>query len=203
MHISEGVLSAPVLLAGWAVTAPAVGAILWRVKQAEIPKIACFSALFFVASFVHLPVGVSSMHLMLSGIVGSFLGSRAILAIFVALFLQGVFFGFGGLSVLGVNTAVIGFPAVLGGVFAAAAKTQGVKMCSQSAKAQKIYLFLAGFAPIVVSMLLLDLVLFVSGREFFAIATLISFEGAVLAVLEGIITLFALSFVARVYEERR
>ena len=196
MHISEGVLSAPVLLVGWAVTAPAVAAILWRVKQVEIPKIACFSALFFVASFVHLPVGISSMHLMLSGLVGAFLGPRAILAIFVALFLQGVFFGFGGLSVLGVNTAVIGFPAVLGRVFVAAAKAQGAKM-------RKIYLFLAGFVPIVCSMLLLDLVLFISGREFFAIATLISLEGAILAVLEGIITLFALSFIAKFYDGQR
>ena len=198
MHISEGVLSAPVLLAGWAVTAPAVAAILWRVKQSEIPRIACFSALFFVASFVHLPVGVSSMHLMLSGLVGAFLGSRAILAIFVALFLQGVFFGFGGLSVLGVNTAVIGFPAVLGRLFAAAAKAQELKV-----RTQKIYLFLAGFVPIVCSMLLLDLVLFISGREFFAIATLISLEGAILAVLEGIITLFALSFIAKFYGGQR
>ncbi len=198
MHISEGVLSAPVLLAGWAVTAPAVAAILWRVRQSEIPKIACFSALFFVASFVHLPVGVSSMHLMLSGLVGAFLGSRAILAIFVALFLQGVFFGFGGLSVLGVNTAVIGFPAVLGRLFAAAAKAQELKV-----RTQKIYLFLAGFVPIVCSMLLLDLVLFISGREFFAIATLISLEGAILAVLEGIITLFALSFIAKFYGGQR
>lgn len=198
MHISEGVLSAPVLLAGWAVTAPAVAAILWRVRQSEIPRIACFSALFFVASFVHLPVGVSSMHLMLSGLVGAFLGSQAILAIFVALFLQGVFFGFGGLSVLGVNTAVIGFPAVLGGLFAAAAKAQELEV-----RTQKIYLFLAGFVPIVCSMLLLDLVLFISGREFFAIATLISLEGAILAVLEGIITLFALSFIAKFYGGQR
>ena len=198
MHISEGVLSAPVLLAGWAVTVPAVAAILWRVRQSEIPRIACFSALFFVASFVHLPVGVSSMHLMLSGLVGAFLGSRAILAIFVALFLQGVFFGFGGLSVLGVNTAVIGFPAVLGGLFAAAAKAQELKV-----RTQKIYLFLAGFVPIVCSMLLLDLVLFISGREFFAIATLISLEGAILAVLEGIITLFALSFITKFYGGQR
>ena len=198
MHISEGVLSAPVLLAGWAVTAPAVAAILWRVRQSEIPRIACFSALFFVASFVHLPVGVSSMHLMLSGLVGAFLGSRAILAIFVALFLQGVFFGFGGLSVLGVNTAVIGFPAVLGGLFAAAAKAQELKV-----RTQKIYLFLAGFVPIVCSMLLLDLVLFISGREFFAIATLISLEGTILAVLEGIITLFALSFITKFYGGQR
>jgi len=198
VHISEGVLSAPVLLAGWAVTAPAVAAILWRVRQSEIPRIACFSALFFVASFVHLPVGVSSMHLMLSGLVGAFLGSRAILAIFVALFLQGVFFGFGGLSVLGVNTAVIGFPAVLGRLFAAAAKAQELKV-----RTQKIYLFLAGFVPIVCSMLLLDLVLFISGREFFAIATLISLEGAILAVLEGIITLFALSFITKFYGGQR
>ena len=198
MHISEGVLSAPVLLAGWAVTAPAVAAILWRVRQSEIPRIACFSALFFVASFVHLPVGVSSMHLMLSGLVGAFLGSRAILAIFVALFLQGVFFGFGGLSVLGVNTAVIGFPAVLGGLFAAAAKAQELKV-----RTQKIYLFLAGFVPIVCSMLLLDLVLFISGRECFAIATLLSLEGAILAVLEGIITLFARSFITKFYGGQR
>ncbi|MBP3224845.1 MAG: cobalt transporter CbiM [Campylobacter sp.] len=193
MHISEGVLPSEILISGWAISAPVVAYLAYRLKVEKIPQVACMSAIFFIASFIHLPVGASSVHLILGGLIGAVLGRDAILAIFVGLMLQGVFFGFGGITILGVNTAIIGFPAVLGAVFVRVWKN--AKMPTASA------FFLAGAVPILISTLLLDLILFASGKEFYTIITLISLESAVLAVLEGIIALFALKFIVRVKKE--
>ena len=193
MHISEGVLSPEILSAGWVITAPAVAFIAYKLKVENIPKVACMSAIFFIASFIHMPVGVSSVHLILGGLIGAVLGIDAILAIFIGLLLQGVFFGFGGITILGVNTVVIAFPAILGAVF--------VKLWREGKLGANVAFALSGAVPIVISTLLVDLVLFISGKEFYTIITLISLESAVLAVLEGIITLFALKFIVRVKKE--
>ncbi|MFP4388984.1 MAG: energy-coupling factor ABC transporter permease, partial [Desulfococcaceae bacterium] len=50
MHISEGVLSAPVLIAGAAVAAAGVAAGLRQLDEERIPRAALLSAAFFVAS---------------------------------------------------------------------------------------------------------------------------------------------------------
>ena len=71
------------------------------------------SATFFVASLIHVPLGPSSVHLILNGLAGLVLGWAAFPALFVGLLLQAVFFGFGGLTVLGVNTVNIALPAVI------------------------------------------------------------------------------------------
>ena len=96
MHISEGVLSAPVLAGGaaFAVAATAVG--LKKLTSDRIPQAGVLSAAFFVASLVHVPIGPSSMHLILNGIVGLLLGWAAFPVIAVALVLQAVLFQFGG-----------------------------------------------------------------------------------------------------------
>jgi cobalt/nickel transport system permease protein len=55
-----------------------------------------------VSSLVSVPVGPGSVHLLLNGLMGLLLGWAAVPAILVALILQAVFFGFGGILVLGV-----------------------------------------------------------------------------------------------------
>lgn len=75
------------------------------------------SAMFFIASFIHIPIGPTSIHLILSGLIGAFLGFNAGLAIFAALLLQALLFGYGGITVLGVNLLMIASPAVLGFYF--------------------------------------------------------------------------------------
>ena len=74
MHISEGVLSAPVLIAGAvvAVTGTAIG--LRKLDLDRVAQAGMMSAAFFVASLIHVPVGPSSVHLILNGIVGLLLG---------------------------------------------------------------------------------------------------------------------------------
>ena len=108
MHIAEGVLSAPVLITGAVVAAGAVAYGLKKLDPRQVMMAAILGAAFFVASLIHIPVGPSSVHLLLNGLLGVLLGWSAVPVIFVGLLLQAILYGFGGLTVLGVNTATMG-----------------------------------------------------------------------------------------------
>jgi cobalt/nickel transport system permease protein len=113
MHISEGVLSAPVLGAGAALTAVGMAVGLKKLDYDRLPQTAILAAGFFVASLVHVPIGPVSAHLVLNGLLGIILGWAAFPAIFVGLVLQAVLFQFGGLTSLGVNTFSMAFSAMV------------------------------------------------------------------------------------------
>jgi cobalt/nickel transport system permease protein len=112
VHISDGVLAPEWWVGGLVVAAvlAAVGA--WRIRDEEIPRVALLSAAFFVASSLHIPVGPTSVHLLLNGLVGVLLGWRAGLAIPVGLLLQSLLLRHGGLYALGVNSCVLTLPAL-------------------------------------------------------------------------------------------
>ncbi len=114
MHISEGVLSAPVLVTGAALAATGISVGLKKMDYEKIPQVAVLSAAFFVASLIHVPMGPSSVHLILNGINGLLLGWLCFPSILVALALQAILFQFGGITVLGVNTRTMARPAVIG-----------------------------------------------------------------------------------------
>lgn len=118
MHIPDGILPAEVALGGYIVT----GAVTWyalrRINrlpdpEADLPKAALLTAGFFVASWIHLPLPPTSVHLVLNGLLGVTLGWYAAPAILVGLFLQAVMFQHGGLTTLGVNAALMAIPALL------------------------------------------------------------------------------------------
>lgn len=81
--------------------------------QEHIPKASLLTAAFFVASWIHIPVPPTSVHLILNGLLGTILGYYAIPAILIGLFFQAVMFQHGGLSTLGVNATMLGIPAIL------------------------------------------------------------------------------------------
>jgi cobalt/nickel transport system permease protein len=112
-HLVDGVLSAPVIVAGAALAVVGIAVGLRRVEGERLPYCGLMSSTFFVASLVHVPVGPSNVHLILDGLLGVVLGWAAVPAIFVGLLLQALFFGYGGLTVLGVNTVIMGLPAVI------------------------------------------------------------------------------------------
>ena len=97
----------------------AVGAVLGlaiglkKMTGDKLALTALFSAAFFVASTIHIPVGIGSVHLILNGIAGLFLGWRVFPAFLIALTLQALMFSFGGLAVLGVNLCIMALPAVV------------------------------------------------------------------------------------------
>jgi cobalt/nickel transport system permease protein len=112
-HIPDGVLSLPVLAAGGAASVAALGVAVARLRSHDIPRTAVLGAVFFVASLITLPVGPTTVHPLLNGLMGLVLGWAAIPAIAVSLFLQMIFFGFGGLTAFGVNVFNIAVPALL------------------------------------------------------------------------------------------
>ncbi|MBW4647854.1 MAG: cobalt transporter CbiM [Kastovskya adunca ATA6-11-RM4] len=118
MHIPDGILPAPVCIAGYAT---AGGVIWYSLRQINrhpnhkenIPKASLLTAAFFVASWIHIPVPPTSVHLILNGLLGAMLGYYAVPAILIGLFFQAVMFQHGGLSTLGVNATMFGIPAIL------------------------------------------------------------------------------------------
>lgn len=113
MHLSEGVLHAPVLLANAVLAAGGVAIGLRKLEQERLPLTALFAAAFFVAGTIHVPVGIGSVHLILNGMAGIFLGWAVFPAFLIALLLQVLFFSFGGFAVLGVNLCIMAIPAVI------------------------------------------------------------------------------------------
>jgi cobalt/nickel transport system permease protein len=112
-HIPDGVLAAPVLVTGALVTSVVVAMAVRKLDYERIPQAAVLSAALFISSLITIPAGPSSVHLLLNGLMGVALGWSAAPAILVALVLQAVFFGYGGLLVLGVNVMNIALPALL------------------------------------------------------------------------------------------
>lgn len=194
MHISEGVLSAPVLVTGALLSMFGLTLGLKKIRNEDIPKVAILSSAFFVASLIHVPIGVASVHLVLNGLLGMLLGWAAFPSIFVALILQAILFQFGGLTTLGINTFSMAMPAVLSywlfrGLF----------------KKSKNLAFLGGFAggasAILFSALLISFALIETEKSFTVLATTLVFMHLPVAVIEGIITGFVIIYLKRVKPE--
>ncbi len=115
VHLADGVLNGPALLIGWLLAAALAWAGSRRLHEFEIPHIAILTAMFFIASLIHVRIGPTSVHLLFNGLVGAVLVRRAALAIPVGLFLQAALIGHGGWTTLGVNTCVLVLPALLAG----------------------------------------------------------------------------------------
>ncbi|PIO97773.1 cobalt transporter CbiM [Pleomorphomonas carboxyditropha] len=111
-HIPDGILSLPVLAAGTLAGAGGLMLGIRRLGDRDIPRTALLAAVFFIASSLAFPLGPTSVHLLLGGLIGLMLGWKAFPAIFVGLLLQALLFGFGGLTTLGVDLVNMALPGV-------------------------------------------------------------------------------------------
>lgn len=194
MHISEGILSVPMLITGGAITAAGTAIGLKHLDGERVMTTAMLTSAFFVASLIHVPIGPANIHLILTGLMGIILGWACFPAILVALFLQMLLFQFGGLTVLGVNTMNMAVPALLSGIFFR-------PLLKKSAQYQKIGSFAAGFFAVFAGSILMSFAVFTTGAEFLAAAKLIFIAHIPLMFIEGIITLFIVSFLLKVQPE--
>ena len=97
---------------GFALLAPLLAWSARGVTDDEIGRLGVMTAAFFVASQVHFPTGVGSVHLLLNGVAGVVLGRRAPLALTVGLVLQALLFAHGSVASLGANAVVYCLPAL-------------------------------------------------------------------------------------------
>ena len=195
MHISEGILSAPVLATGAGLTGIAVGYSLKKMEYKEVPKVAILSSAFFVASLIHVPVGPSSVHLILNGIIGILLGWAAFPAILVALVLQGVLFQFGGITTLGVNTLNMTLPAIICFYLFNQGIRSGNNLIAFSLA------FACGFLAVMLSGIMVAIVLVFTGESFIQVAKLVLIAHLPVMILEGLLTVFCIAFLRKVKPE--
>ena len=191
MHISEGVLSGPVLISGAALAAAGTAIGLKKLDYDRIARAGILSAAFFVASLIHVPIGPANAHLILNGLVGLLLGWAAFPAILVALVLQAVLFQFGGITALGVNTIIMAVPAVLC-YFACSPFLQ------KKSSLALLAAFACGFLSIAFSAVLLGLALIFTEENFFEVASIVIAAHIPVMVVEGIVTALCVAFLKKV-----
>lgn len=194
-HIPDGVLSAPVLIGGAALAVGGLALGLSRLDEADIPKTAILAAVFFVASLVAVPLGPSSIHLLLSGLMGLVLGTRAIPAVFVGLLLQAVLFGFGGLTSLGVDVVDIAFPGVILGLAA--------RPWLASASPARVAAIGGGVAALAVigTAGCVSLALALSSADYLPSLRIVALTYVPLALAEAVVTGFVVAYLAKVKPE--
>jgi cobalt/nickel transport system permease protein len=195
MHISDGILPGTMILATTALAAAGVANGLRKMDVDHIPRAGIVAAVFFVASLIHVPIGPSSAHLVLTGLTGLLLGWCAFPAIAAALLLQVVFFGFGGLTSWGANVLNMALPAVIcHSVF-----HRGI--CGRAGSGRILWAAAAGACGISLSALMVAGTLFLCGREFIGVATAVLAANAPVMMVEGLVTGSVIAFLWRVQPE--
>ena len=196
MHIAEGVLSPAVLGGGDVLALAGTAQGLRRLEYDRLVAVGILSAAFFVASLIHVPVGLASAHLVLNGLVGVLLGWAAFPSILVALLLQALLFQFGGITVLGVNTFTMGFAAVASWyVFRAVCR-----LCPGMGGV-RAGAFMGGALGVALAAVLTALALAFTDEGFWLAAQLLLLAHLPVMLAEGLITMFTVSFIMRVRPE--
>jgi cobalt/nickel transport system permease protein len=191
LHISEGVLSGPVLISGAALAAAGTAIGLKKLDYDRIAQAGILSAAFFVASLIHFPIGPSNAHLILNGLVGLLLGWAAFPAILVALVLQAMLFQFGGITALGVNTMIMALPAVLCyGIFSPFLHKKPALASSAA--------FACGFLSIFLSAIILGLALVFTEENFFEVSAIVVVAHVPVMIIEGMVTALCVAFLKKV-----
>lgn len=165
-----------------------------RTKPEDFPKIAVMTSAFFVASLIHVPIGPTSVHLLIPGLVGMLLGSSAFISIALGLLLQCILFQFGGITALGANSLMMGIPALLAGWIFRSGKGGSLPG----------YVFrgaLAGGMGVVFSVLLLAALLLTGGEDFWGVAKIAMYAHLPVILIETGVTAFAVSFLYKVKPE--
>ncbi len=203
MHLPDGFLSPQLSLPAYAVAAP-----LWawaarrhfgRQAAESLPVLGSLTALAFVIQTIMIPVpGGTSTHLTGVTLLGLIFGPLAAFACeSLVLLVQALFFGAGGVTVLGVNALAMGLLGPLAGWLA----WKALRRLSE-----KVALFAAGWLSMQVSTLAVVGALALQHRldpRIFPVAPAVTVVAmlvpslTVAGVVEGLYTVFALSLVRK------
>ncbi len=194
MHISEGVLSAPILLAGATLAAAGTFVGLRKLDNERLVTVAILSAAFFVGSLIHIPIGPASAHLILNGLLGAVLGWASFPAILVGLLLQAVLFQYGGLTALGVNAFDMAAPAVLCSLLCG-------PLLRRTGRARALGAFLCGSLSVLLAALLTATALSLTDEGFLQAATTLVLAHIPVMLLEGGFTMLVVGYLTKTMPE--
>jgi cobalt/nickel transport system permease protein len=195
MHIADGVLPVPTLISGFVLAGGWVAVTARKLTPDDMPRIAVMSAAFFVGSAITFPLGVTSAHLLLHGLVGIILGVHSVLAIGIGLIFQKLLLGHGGISTLGINACIMGYPAaLLGCVYARFLRNRSITVRS-------IFSGVFAAATVALSTVIAALVLITGGEEFRATAATFLVSHVPIILVEGGIAAVVVRFLSKVKPE--
>lgn len=188
MHLPDGVLSGNLTAAGYALSALStyIYSITQKAKLSSdlVPRISLVTAVFFVASLIHIPVGLTSVHFSLVGLTGILLGPYSLFAVGIGLLFQMIMFNHGGYASLGVNFLIFGFAALSGYyIFLLRQKVSS----NSSIKIIVPLGFLAGALPVAIKIVIASAFLYAAGYPLAAGITLLVFHIPVM-LGEGVLT---------------
>jgi len=194
MHISDGVLPTSVAVGGFAVS---LAVMVWSVRRTnpeDLPKIAVVTSAFFVASLIHVPIGPTSVHLLIPGLVGILLGNSAFISIVLGIVLQSLLFQFGGITAIGANAFLMGIPALMAGWLFRFLKGRSLSRHVFAGA-------LAGGIGVVLAVLILALLLRTGGEDFLGVAKIAIYAHLPVIVIEAVVAAFTVSFLYKVKPE--
>lgn len=196
MHLAEGVITSPLVWGGgYVVAAAGVAMGLRNLDETQAMRTAVMASSFFVASLVHIPLFGVPVHLSLTGLLGIVLGWAAFPAVFVALILQTVLFGFGGLTTLGINTCIMALPAVV------AWYAFRILRLEQHGPTAPAICGVLGACAVTLASILLALVLVTAGEALIPIAWSVLVAQLPVIVIEGFVTASVVAFLRKVSPE--
>lgn len=195
MHISDGVLSAPVWIGSYVVSASIAAITTRRMKSEDIPKTAVMTSIFFVASLIHVPLGPTSVHLILNGLVGIILGPVAFVSILLGLILQAILFQHGGITTIGANSVMMGIPALL------AYRIFDFRRKFRFRSKDTIFGTVAAGAAVLLATIILAALLVTTGSEFIGMAKYAALAHIPVIIIEAIVAGFIVSFLVKVKPE--
>lgn len=195
MHISDGVLPAPVWVGGYLVTAGITAVTMKKMRTEEMPRMAVMTSAFFVASLVHIPLGPTSVHLILNGLAGILLGPLSFISILIGLAFQALLFQHGGITTIGVNAVMMGIPAIV--CYKIFCFHQKVHFRWK----ETLFGAIAGGVGVFLGIIILAVLLVTAGDEFIGVAKYAVVAHLPVMGVEAIISGFVVSFLAKVKPE--
>ncbi len=193
MHLADGVLNTPAVLA----TSVAAGALVVNAVRTldneDIPKVSLMTATFFVFALMSFPVGPSSVHPLLGGLIGIILGWQAPLAVCIGLVLQAAIFQHGGFTTLGINTIMVSVPAIIAHIFFKGAMKKKMNITAVAGVAAVI--------SICLTVVILLTVLSLTSPTFKEVGLVLALGHLPLAAAEGVITAGAVKFLMKTRPE--
>jgi cobalt/nickel transport system permease protein len=188
MHIADGII--PNVWCGVAHAAAWSGVygLGRRIETEEVVRLGMLASANFVVSLIHFPLGATSVHLGMYGLIGILAGRRGFPVIFAALLLQSFLFQHGGLLTLGVNALNIGTGALLSAM-----------LWRTGVGPESLRAFACGFFGVAAPALLIAVEFWLTGygKGFFFMAAL--YLGA--AAAEGVLTAAVVAFLRRARPE--
>ena len=189
MHLADGVLNTPAVVATSAAAGALVINAVRQVDNDDIPKLSIMTATFFVFALMSFPAGPSSVHPLLGGLIGIILGWQAPIAIFIGLILQAAIFQHGGFTTLGINTLMVSIPAIIAHLF--------FKASMKKDKNIGLSAGLAAALSVVCTVLILVTVLAFTSEHYKEVVGILVLGHIPLAIAEGILTAIVVKFLKK------